>query len=193
MELRKQASESQKQHDVSHSTSKESGIRTQFKVGDQVLLSYPPKSDGSSGRPNKLCTNHRGPYTIEKVLKDDMYTLRSANGKRKDDISVHRLSLFSYDKAHINPIDEGYRDDQLHIVDKILSHKGKMNAKKSLSFEVKWKGYNTTTFEPWKEVKNLVQMHDYLKSKNLGRYIPKEHVVVAEDSDSASELSVYEE
>ena len=43
------------------------------------------------------------------------------------------------------------------------------------SFKVRWSGYDETfdKWLDWNEIKNVDKLHEYLRSQNLGRHIPR--------------------
>jgi hypothetical protein len=53
--------------------------------------------------------------------------------------------------------------------------KGDIKRVSSLTFHVKWLGYDDThnTWEPWKEVRDVEILHTYLRANNLTKIIPK--------------------
>ena len=69
------AQQRQREHDAIHLGKADTGRRTIFAVGEQVLLAYPTNT-GGNGRPDKLHTNLTGPYTIESINGKEEYILR---------------------------------------------------------------------------------------------------------------------
>ena len=165
------ASDNQKLHDEKHVVQHESGKRTEYAIGDLVLKTYPPSS-GTNGRPSKLHMNWTGPYTVQAV-HGEKYDIRSANGRLLSDVSVHLLKPYTCDPTRHNPDLEGLHDTESHLVERIVSHKGAFNKKKQLMFEVKWVGYQDTTWEPWKGVMYNIYVHDYLRKRGLEKHIPQ--------------------
>jgi hypothetical protein len=66
--------------------------------------------------------------------------------------------------------------DEFHI-EMILSHRGRFSNKRDLEFKVRWTGFDETydTWEPWKSLKDVEQLHDYLRLIKLAHEIPKAH------------------
>jgi hypothetical protein len=70
------------------------------------------------------------------------------------------------------------RKDYLEFfVEKILLHTGQTNRLSTLSFKVKWQGYDETynLYDTWKHFRNTEQLHLYLISKNIKHLIPKQY------------------
>ena len=78
-----------------------------------------------------------------------------------------------------NPRDVALRDDNEFVVEKILDHKlirgGKKTRKNDMTFLVKWEGYDAkdNTWEPWKGVRLVDKLHDYLRLHKMASWIPK--------------------
>ena len=68
-------------------------------------------------------------------------------------------------------------DEQFYEVEKVLEHRGQFNKKDKLFFKVKWLGYanEDNTWEPWKNLRNNVELHKYLRNNNLQTHIPKHY------------------
>ena len=68
------------------------------------------------------------------------------------------------------------RDKEEYTVEKILNHEGKPELKSSMKFLVKWKGYDDkhNTWEPWKSVRLVDKLHEYLIENGMRKIIPKE-------------------
>ena len=126
---------------------------------------------GNNGKPNKLHTNFTGPYTIEARDKE-LYALRSSSGRLQNNVSVHLLKPYVYDKMRNNPDLEGLHDNESYLVEKILSHRGTFTKKKQLNIEVKWEGFDEPTFVPWKNVMYNTHMHQYMRDNGLEKHIP---------------------
>ena len=66
--------------------------------------------------------------------------------------------------------------DEFHI-EMILSHRGRFTNKHKLEFKVRWTGFDESfdTWEPWKNLKDVDKLHDYLRLIKLPQHIPKAH------------------
>ena len=76
---------------------------------------------------------------------------------------------FLFDPLRTDPQKVATHDvDEFHI-EMILSHRGR--------FKVRWSGLDASfdTWEPWKNLRNVDKLHDYLSLIGLNNEIPKEH------------------
>ena len=55
----------------------------------------------------------------------------------------------------------------------ILGHQGSPANRSRMTFQVKWKGYDELSWEPWANVRDNVILHNYLKTHKLHKLIPK--------------------
>ena len=142
---------------------------TSFPVNSYVLLGY-PDSNIKKGPPNKFMTSWQGPYQVVKSVGNN-YTILDLATMKEDTVNVHRLKEFlvgDEDPRQVANQATG-RDD----VERIVSHKGSPNFRKKMKFEVKWVGFEHTTWEPWsKELSHLHVMHDYLRANKMKMLIP---------------------
>jgi hypothetical protein len=84
---------------------------------------------------------------------------------------------FLYDPKRTNTLKVATHDvDEFHI-EMILSHRGRFTNKRDLEFKVRWTGFDETfdTWEPWKNLRDVSQLHDYLRLIKLPQEIPKNH------------------
>ena len=61
-----------------------------------------------------------------------------------------------------------------YFVEKILAHRGDIGRLKTLTFHVKWRGYDESfnSWEPWKNLRETEQLHRYLIANGMQRLIP---------------------
>lgn len=170
------AAERQKEHEVKHSVECEKGMRTEYKVGDLVLVAHPKDSQGKNGRPSKLDTNFEGPLRVEEV-RGDSYVCRRIGGERTEPITVFRLRPFKCNLAKLNPANEAMKDKDVYEVASILGHKGTFKVKSTLHFHVMWRGYDVgdATWEPWEHLRHNSVLHAYLRKIGRESHIPKQH------------------
>ena len=104
------------------------------------------------------------------------YTLLDLITNKYEDVLLHRLHPFLYDQENLDPKEVAMRDKEEYVIEKILDHDGTPDLKSSMKFLVKWKGYSAkhNTWEPWKSVRLVDKLHDYLKGKGMKNLIPKE-------------------
>ena len=93
--------------------------------------------------------------------------------------TVPFLTAFNYDPLVTDLVDIARRDYLEFCVEKILGMTGDIQKLNSVEFHVKWIGYDETynSWEPWKNVREVAILHDYLKANNLARIIPKKFTV----------------
>ena len=90
-------------------------------------------------------------------------------------MNIHRMHPFNFDPKRVNPQDVAGHDDDEFLVDAILEHRGNLSKKTTLEFKVRWLGYSPDddTWVPWKNVMHVDKLHDYLRSRNQAKLIPK--------------------
>ena len=147
----------------------------QFPIGSFVLVEYNDSSLKGRGPPHKLMPFKRGPYKVVNNI-GTRYTLLDLITNKYEDVLLHRLHPFLYDQENLDPKEVAMRDKEEYVIEKILDHDGTPDLKSSMKFLVKWKGYSAkhNTWEPWKSVRLVDKLHDYLKAKGMKNLIPKE-------------------
>jgi hypothetical protein len=156
----------------------DTGLRTEYAVGSYVLKRYPPSTFGS-GKPSKQHTNLTGPYKVHSVCKSVYTLLDEKRNKYLEPCNVHLLCPYHYDKTRTNPLEIRLKDsNDLYLIEKIIRHVGQLNNKSNIKFEVKWVGYEDTTLEPWSGLCDNVILHNYLKSINEYKHIPKRFRII---------------
>jgi hypothetical protein len=72
-------------------------------------------------------------------------------------------------------LDIARRDYLEFFVEKILDMTGDVKKVSTLTFLVKWLGYDDThnSWEPWKNVRDTAEVHVYLRANNMEKLIPK--------------------
>ena len=127
--------------------------------------------------PYRVIENTAGKYKLKDLItnKDKWY-------------HVTQLKQFQYDPEKTNPADIARRDNQEHYVEKIISMTGDIKKVSSLTFLVKWLGYDTldNTHEPWRGLKDNAKVHEFLISKNLKNIIPRKYLLSSSSSATAS-------
>ena len=120
----------------------------------------------------------------------DIYTLRNLVTRRDKQYHVKRLHEYLYDPTMINPLKIACKDDgSQYQVEFIERMRGRINGKKQdLQFLVHWVGYDTPTWESWKNVRNTFALYHFLKEQSdvkFHKLIPKD--IVYRDSDDEVE------
>ena len=147
-----------------------------FPVGSYVLVEYDNTAIKGRGPPHKLMPFLRGPYRVVNNV-GSRYTLLDLVTNKHTDVLFHRLHPFLYDKARMDPKEAACRDREEYEVERILGHSGDPRKKSEMKFFVKWKGYDDpkeNTWEPWKTLRLVDKLHDYLEQNNMKNLIPKD-------------------
>lgn len=164
----------QMEHDLRHVEKyvKKRGTPTTFDVGSFVVVQYHDKGLGKRP-PTKLHTVWKGPMKVETV-DGNRYTLRNLVTGKLEDFHLSQLKQFLVDNPDpVSLHSIAARDEQQFIVESITQHKGNTRAKhpRALYFYCTWQG-GEKTWEPFQSLKNNIILHNYLRSKNLEKFIP---------------------
>jgi hypothetical protein len=139
-----------------------------FNEGDFVLQHK--KSTGISGKP---CARWIGPFLVMERTNNDpqhpvLHLMKLASMTIKeasiDDCRSFNTSWFEEDTLLPELITLAATDMNEYIVERILSHKPKGNRTVPLSrylFEVQWKDFLETTWEPYSSLKDIEPMEEY--------------------------------
>ena len=137
-----------------------------FQPNEYVMCDYPTTSFGNQP-PNKLMLPTRGPF---RVISYDVtarkYTLQHLNMNKTFISDPSKVTKFNYDPERTDPAEVALRDKQEFYVQSIEGWKGSPQRRKTLSFLVKWEGYEETTWEPWSHLRNNMILHSYLKNSS---------------------------
>ena len=143
--------------------------RTEFASGDYVLVQY---RTGSA--PTRLNTKWKGPL---RVISNNLshYKLLDLITNKEKNYHITDLKAFFFDPTIHDPLDIARKDYLEFFVEKVLAHKGDPRRKKSLEFQIKWLGYDSTynSWEPWHSFRDVECLHDYLKDNDMSFLIPK--------------------
>jgi hypothetical protein len=141
---------------------------TVFPIGSYVLSRY------SDRPPTRLHTKWHGPYCV-KSFEGSEYVIANLITHKERSTHVKNLKIFHYDPAIGVPADTARRDYMEYFVEKVLAHSGDKKKPTSMSFHVKWLGYDDShnTWEPWKQVRLVEALHDYLRENNMKHHIPR--------------------
>jgi hypothetical protein len=85
------------------------------------------------------------------------------------------MKQFIFNPIQTDPLDIARRDYLEFFVEKVLDMRGDPKRVTTLTFHIKWLGYDDThnTWEPWKEVRDVEVLHTYLRANDLTKIIPK--------------------
>lgn len=140
---------------------------TEFAIDTHVLVAY------EAGPPTRLHTRWRGPMKILSRHKSEYLLLDLVTGKEKT-FHVKNMRIFRFDPLSVDPLDVARRDYSEFFVEKIIEHKGDFRKVSTLTFKVRWLRYTDEydTWEPWKNLRNLAPLHEYLRSIGKDKLIP---------------------
>jgi len=150
-----------------------------------VLASYHDKGLGKRP-PSKLHTRWEGPFRVVNITdNENQYSLQNFLDGKITDRHITDLKLFHFDPD--NPLNMSLNDiairDRIHEfpVEAVLEHyinvvpTGQRVKASDLSFKIKWQGFSEkwNTIEPFKNVRLNDKLHEYLRTHNLKRFIPR--------------------
>jgi hypothetical protein len=147
---------------------------TEFAHGSYVLVKY------RTGKPpTRLNTYWRGPLKVITNNKSEYLLFDLIQSKNKL-YHASDMKPFIFNPLQVDPLDIARRDYLEFFVEKVLDMRGDPRRVTTLEFLVKWLGYDDThnTWEPYKEVRDVDKLHDYLRTNNLPKIIPKKFRVI---------------
>jgi hypothetical protein len=155
-----------KASDAKHLASTSSTL-TEFAIGTHVLVAY------EAGPPTRLLTRWRGPMKILNRHNSEYLLLDLVTGKEKL-FHVKNMRIFRFDPISVNPLDVARRDYNEFFIETIIEHKGDFRKVSTLTFKVRWLHYTPEydTWEPWKNLRHLTPLHEYLRSIGKAKLIP---------------------
>ena len=109
-----------------------------------------------------------GPLIVIDVA-GDAYTVQHLNdASRMYKRHVTFLKPYRFDHNVSNEA-AAAMDDATYFVDKIVNHRGAGGKSKyrTWEYEVKWSGYDETTWEPYKQIKKLDRLQEYLINQGI--------------------------
>jgi hypothetical protein len=118
--------------------------------------------------PIRLHTYRKRPLIVISNDRSEYLLLDLITSKIKP-YHISDLKPFRFDPLQIDLLDIARRDYLEFFVEKILDMTGDVTKVSTLSFLVKWLGYDDTynTWEPWKNIRITDEVHVYLKANNM--------------------------
>jgi hypothetical protein len=173
--LIKDAQDTQRKRDERNIARRTYEEPTEFAINSYVLVGY-PKTAHNPGPPTKFHARLKGPMQVVNK-QGNTYTLRNLVSNETKDYHITALRQFIYDPANVDPRVVAMSDDQYFEVERIKAHRGTFYHKKELRFHVKWVGYpddeENNTWLLWKDLRNNIALHNYLRNNNLQKHIPQ--------------------
>ena len=138
---------------------------TEFPIGSYLLEHYPER------KPDKFSTRMRGPLQVVNQL-GNKYTVQNLVTQKQYDVFIKRLVPFHYDPERVDPQEIARKDER---------EKGIPQRRLEMKFLVRWAGFGPEddTWEPWENLRNPDQLHDYLRANRMKSLIPQHarHVI----------------
>ena len=159
--------------DDKHMTDLRVAQPTVFPVGSYVIMKDP------AGNPHRLYMPWRGPFQVLSI-DGSSYTILDLVRKSERTVHISNLSKFDYDPLRTSPQDVANHDQGEFIIDKIMDHRGdfgKKSKSSSREFLVHWLGFphSADSWEPWSGILRTTPLHEYLRTINKSRLIPREY------------------
>jgi hypothetical protein len=165
--------------DANHVARTPAEPETEFDIDSYVLVKY---ENDERAPPSKIHPKLRGPYQIIDITrrnpKGTIYTCRNLATQKLEDFHVKLLVPYYHDSYHTNPEDAAMADSQMFEVETVLDHvfDSKKQLKSMMRFKIKWVGYTTPTWEPYKQMSHVEKVHEYLREKGFKKFIPNIYV-----------------
>jgi transposase InsO family protein len=128
-----------------------------------------------NNNPNKFEMPWMGPFRVI-GSQGNKYTLLNINTGIYSEHHLDTLKLFQtsdYVDADEVATSTALRDQNHYIVQSIVKHSGSFSKISKMKFEVKWAGFNETTFEDYWTLRHNVIFHKYLADNNQAHRIMK--------------------
>jgi hypothetical protein len=171
-EVIKVAQETQAKHDYDH-FARYNPKRTEFDINSYVLVKY---ESNDHKPPDKLSALYRGPYKVVNYT-NNIYTTQNLVTSKLEDFHITNLRPFLFDDNEVDPREIANQVLGLVDVEEIIKHKGNKHRRRQMTFLVRWKGFHAKHDQwlPWKDVKDLEVLHEYLRTKKLKVLIPTKY------------------
>ena len=156
--------------DLLHVSAKQLHTHIEYPIGSYVLVHY-----RSGSPPSRLHTSWRGPMRVVSG-SNSRFTLHDLIKNTDKDYHVSDMKEFRYDPSVVDPVDVARRDHMEFFVESIIDHRD-VKLRTTAQFLVKWKDYppSSNSWEPYSSLRDVVALHEYLKSKKLQRLLNKQH------------------
>jgi hypothetical protein len=132
-----------------------------YQVGDYVLLTYPSRP------PTKLAGLYRGPMTVHKKMRNDIYEVLDLISNKIFQVHINRLHklLLSPESTPEEMLRIAGVDMNEHLVEAIVAHRGNVKKRNKLEFLVRWVGLEPSeaTWETYANVKDIAALDTYSK------------------------------
>jgi hypothetical protein len=84
------------------------------------------------------------------------------------------MMIFNFDPLKVQPLDVARHYYDEFFVEKVLRHEGDFRKVSTLTLEVRWLNYSSeyNSWEPWKNLRHSVKLHEYLRLIGKPKLIP---------------------
>ena len=143
-----------------------------YQDGDFVL--WNPKEHTHSFRSSKLAPKLLGPYVVHSQLRNDVSCTHCLL-QTQHIFHCDRLTPFFGTPSSAKKL--GLLDNNEYYIDFIVSHNGSLNHRRTLKFQVRWVGYDSSddTWESYANLRHAIQLHAYLRDIKRQDLIPVAH------------------
>ena len=143
-----------------------------YQPGDMIL--WNPKEHVNSFRSTKLAPKLLGPYVVIKQIANNI-SCRHLHSNTEHVLHSSRVSPFIGSDVLAKKI--SLLDTEEYVVESITAHRGSWKRLSSMEFLVNWCGYtpDDSTWERWKNVRDVKALHQYLINIGLQKHIPQSH------------------
>ena len=157
-----------KKSDDEHNALNSSSV-TEFAVSSYVLVRQ------RTTPATRLHTLWRGPMQVISHSQGE-YTLLDLTTNKEKQYHSSQMKQFIFDPDETNPQDVSRRDYLEFFIEEIITHSGNTKKLSTLTFKVKWLGYDDShiSWEPWSNLREMEATHLYLIQQNLRHLIPKQ-------------------
>ena len=133
------AQQTQHAKDARHLTKEQSIRPTLFEENSYVLVNTCSKYTGKP--PDKFTSHWKGPMRVVNNKVPNKYTVQNLITLKMEDYHVTSLKQFRYDPVVTDPTEVANRDENVTTVEKIVSHRGDIKDKSTVTFRVRWLRY----------------------------------------------------
>lgn len=141
-----------------------------YQPGDMIF--WNPKENANSFLSTLLAPKLLGPYVEIKQITNDI-TCRNMHSNT--DHVFHSSSVSPFIGSEVSAKKISLLDTEEYVVESITAHRGSCKHLTSMEFLVNWCGYtpDDSTWERWKNVRDVKALHEYLTKIGLQQHIPR--------------------
>jgi hypothetical protein len=92
---------------------------------------------------------------------DSIYIIEDLVSGKRITTHIHNLRTFIYDPIRTNLLTVAQHNVQEFIVESILGHRGDRNRRSTLTFHIRWSGFDdlSDSWEPYKALMHVDKLH----------------------------------